>query len=119
MRETSERLLEKISIETCWALTAKVLITFAILRGSKIVVPLLGKDEGIFAPVWGLEKFEEINTRVWGDKNVKQFMQWVKETFNIPVEDAKGAAKLYIVATKLQSGPEWELEYADETRERV
>ena len=49
MGETSKKLLEKILAEMCWALTAKFLITFAILRGSKTLVPLLGKDEGIFA----------------------------------------------------------------------
>ena len=119
MGETSKKLLENIQTETCWALTAKFLITFAILRGSKTLVPLLGKDEGIFAPVWGLEKFEEINTSVWGDQAIKQFYLWVKGTFNIPVEDAIGAIKLVTAANKLQSGPEWELEYPEATRKRA
>lgn len=119
MGKTSKELLEKISAETAWALTAKFLITFAILRGSKTLVPLLGKDEGIFAPIWGLEKFEEINSSVWGDQAIKQFYRWVKETFNIPVGDAIGAVKLVTAAFKLQSGPEWELEYPEVSRERA
>ena len=78
----SEELLEKIPTERCWEISAKFLIEFAILRGSKIVVPLLGKDEGIFAPVWGLEKFEEIVAKVQGEGGKRHYLH-IKEKFLI------------------------------------
>ena len=46
-------------------------------------------------------------------------MPWVKETFNISVKDAIGAAKLRIVVATLQSGPEMETEIVEATPERT
>jgi len=46
-------------------------------------------------------------------------MPWVKEMFNIPVEDAIGAAKLVWVAARLMFGPEWEMKYVEKTTGRV
>ena len=87
MGETSKDLLENISIEKCWALTSKTLLNFAILRGSKTVVPLLGKGEGVFAPVMGWEKYKEIVIRVMGEAN-KKLNNLVKEMLNLPVKNA-------------------------------
>jgi hypothetical protein len=43
----------------------------------------------------------------------------IKKMFNIPVEDASGATTLYIVATILLAGPEWEFEIIKATKERA
>lgn len=118
MGETSKRLLEKIPAEKCWAITAKTLLNFALLRGSKTVVPLLGRGEGVFAPVMGWEKYKEIVIRVMGE-SVKNLHHRVKEMFDLPVENAVDAAKLHTVVGKLQSGPESEYELIEESRERA
>ena len=115
---TTETLLEKIPAEKCWALTAKTLLNFALLRGSKSVVPLLGKGEGVFAPVMGWEKYKEIVIRVMGEA-VKKLAHLVKEMFNLDVENAVDAAKLHIVTCKLQNGPESECKLIEESRERA
>ena len=114
----AEELLKKISPEKRWTITAKTLGGFLALRGDKIMPSVLGKDEGIIAPVLGWEKYLEINSKVFGD-GLKQFYRFVKETFNIPVEDAVGANKLAYVVVKLQAGPDWEVEFPEETKERV
>jgi len=111
-------LLERIPPEKCWAITAKILLNFIFLRGSISVVPLLGMGEGIIAPVWGWEKFREINTKIWAEIN-KKLLLYTKEKFNISVEDAVDAVHLICVMSHLQSGPEWEYEYSEATRERV
>jgi hypothetical protein len=111
-------LLEKIPTDKCWAITAQNLLRFALLSGSKCVVPLLGKGDGFFTPIWGQEKFEEINTSTITNVN-RNMILWVKKTFAIPVENASGAAKLGIVWTTLQSGPEWEHELVEATRKRA
>ena len=113
-----EELLKKIPPEKRWALTAKALLNLLFLRGSKTVVPLLGKGEGVFAPIMGWEKYNEIVIRVFGEAN-KKLLHWAKETFNIPVEDAIGAAKLNIVFGYLQSGPEWKYDIIEKSREKV
>ena len=65
----------------------------------------MGKVEGITAPVLGFEKWLEVNEKAWTE-GTEQFWQWIKETFNVPVEDAIGAAKVYELFCKLVSGPE-------------
>lgn len=113
----AEELLEKIPAEKRWAMTAKVLTGFNLLRIA-LIRSLMGKGEGIFAPVMGWEKYEEISTKTWGEGG-KRIFPWFKETFNIPVEDAIGAAKLYIVTCFLTAGPEDKFEMAEETPERA
>ena len=51
----AEELLEKIPAEKRWAITAKILTGFQVLRGEISVAPLLGIGEGVFAPVMGAE----------------------------------------------------------------
>ena len=53
MGETSKELLEKIPPEKCWAITAKILTTFAVLRGEKRVSTEMGTGEGIISPLLG------------------------------------------------------------------
>ena len=118
MGVTSKRILEKISVEKRWEITAKMLIIFSVLRGSKTLPSVLGTEEGIIAPVWGWEKWVEILTNVYVEDG-RQFYPWVKERFNIPVEDAIGAANLVWVAANLMFGPEWEMKYVEKTPERV
>jgi len=111
-------LLEKIPAETCWEITAKTLWRFLVIRGCKFFAPNLGKGDGIIAPVLGAEKWKEMVKKLWSD-GARKLYPWVKETFNIPVEDAVGASKLYIIAVKLLSGPEGEFEIVEATPERV
>ena len=113
-----EELLEKIPAEKCWEITAKILWRFLISTGVTIVAPEMGTGEGWIAPVLGWEKVEEIATKVWTEGG-RKFFPWVKEMFNIPVEDAIGAAKLSIVASRLMLGPETEFEYIEATPERT
>ena len=92
--------MEKRPVEKCWAIFSKILWRFTVLRGDKIVDPELGKEENVIAPVLRAEKWCEINDKIYSDGG-KIMLPWVKETFNIPVEDAIGAAKLVIVAAVL------------------
>ena len=114
----AEELLEKIPPEKRWAITAKTLLGMAVLQGEKKVAPEMCKDEGIIAPVLGAEKWKEINLKIYGE-GFLQMLLWVKETFNIPVEDAIGAANLAFVTFALAGGPGLEFEYVEKTRERV
>ena len=79
-----------------------------ILGGATIafvlLMPLLGKGEGFISPVMGLDKFQEIIDKSLAETG-KRYYPWVKQTFNISVEDAIGAVKFVIVAGTLQSGP--------------
>ena len=115
----AEELLEKIPPEKCWEITARILWRFITLRGDKLVAPELGKGMDIISPLWSKEKWFEIVEKGFGTEAGKKFMPWVKETFNIPVEDAIGAAKLLIVCGTLFLGPEQEIEIVEATPERV
>lgn len=114
---TTETLLEKISADQCWAITAKILTGLIVLRIIKARA-LFGKGEGILAPVMAYEKAMEISAKIM-DELSRKFFPWVKEMFNIPVEDAVEAAQLIWVAGILYTGPERESEIFEETRERV
>jgi len=114
----AEELLEKIPPENRWAITARTLWRFIVLRGDKIIAPLLGTAKDIISPLWSKEKWYEINDKIWGDGG-RYFYPWAKETFNIPVEDAIGAAKLLQFVEKLVLGPEQESEIIEKSRERV
>ena len=113
-----EELLEKIPIEKCWEITARTLLRFSVWRGSKSMPTLLGKEEGILSPVWGWEKWIEILTKIMGD-GAKRFYPRVKETFNVPVEDAIEISELAVACAILQMGPEFKFEVVEESRERV
>jgi len=118
MGETSKELLEKISAEKCWAISSKILNGFLILSGSKILPSVLGMSEGIISPVWGWEKWSEINIKVMSEIGKRHYL-FVKENFIIKVENAADAAKLFIVATRLAFGPGFEGEIAEATPERA
>ena len=114
----AEELLEKVPPETCWAITAKALTGFLVRRGEKRIAPDLGKSEGFISPIWSKAKWIEVGVKVFGDAGKKMLPQ-IKESFNIPVEDAIGAAKLVWVTARLMFGPEWEWKYLEKTPERV
>jgi len=38
-----------------------------VIRGEKIIAPILGKGEGILSPIWGAEKWQEIHIKIFGD----------------------------------------------------
>ena len=118
MGETSKDLLESISIEKCWAISAHILNGFLILSGSKILPSVLGMSEGIISPVWGWEKWSEINLKVMAELGKRHFL-FVKEKFNIKIENAQDAAKLLFVGTRLAFGPGFEGEIAEATPERA
>ncbi len=113
-----EELLEKIPPEKCWEITAKNLLRISVLRGVKTVMPILGTEEGFISPVRGLEKFQEIIDKVQAEGG-KKLYTWVKETFNLPVEDAIEADLLFTVVGALAFGSEWETEYVEKTPKRV
>ena len=110
-------LLEKIPVEKCWAITVKALTRLIALR-IHIARNLLGIGEGIISPIWGWEKYEEINTKIWADGGKKLF-PLVKKMFNILVEDAIGAAMLRIVVVTLTNGPELKYEIVESTPKRT
>jgi len=113
-----DELLEKIPTEERWAITAKILTRISVLRGSKTMPSVLGKEIGILAPVWGWEKWVEILVKIYSDLGQKM-LPWFLEILNIPVEDTIRAAKLSIVAWTLFSGPEVEAEIIEATPERA
>ena len=115
---TTKTLLEQIPAEKGWEITTNALLNLLFVRGSKTLVPLLGIGEGVIAPVMGWEKFKEVNNKVFSEINNKLRL-WIKETYNVPVEDAMGADKLSTIWCYLQSGSEWEFEIVENTRERV
>jgi len=111
MGETSKEILEKIPTEKCWAITANILFRFMVLRGEKLIAPQLGMGKDIISPLWSKEKWYEINEKILPDAGMKM-MPMFKEMFNIPVDDAIGAAKLVIVVATLFYRPElkwWEI----------
>jgi hypothetical protein len=111
-------LLEKIPAEKRWAITAKTLLRLFTSRGTKTIPLILSKGKGIFAPVMGTEKWTEILSKMYIDGATKNF-PWVKERFNVPVEDAIGAQNLVWIVAMLMDGPEWEGEYVEKTPERT
>jgi len=111
-------LLEKIPLEKCWAITAETLTRFVVSRILKTSTPFLGKDDGIFSLLSGWDKETEIKEKVYSEGGSKMF-PFTKEMFNIPVEDAVGAAKLTIVTGVLLEGPEFIPEIVEATPERV
>ncbi len=113
-----EELLEKIPPERRWAITAKYLLGIAVLQGEKKTAPEMIKDEGIIAPVLGAEKWIEMNVKIYGE-GILQSALWVKETFNLPVENAIEYCNLTVVNLTLCGGPELEFEYVEKTPERV
>jgi len=115
---TTETLLMQLPTETGWAITAKTLTSFIVSRMLKTSTPFLGKDDGILSLLSGWEKEVEIKAKIYAEGARKMF-PFIKETFNIPVEDAVGAANLLIVAATLMNGPETKFEIVEETPERV
>jgi len=110
--------LEKIPPEKCWEITSKILWRFLVFGGIKVILPLLSKDEGVYAPVWGWDKYEEINEKIFGDGG-RQMLPMVKKTFNMQVENAIDAAKLVTVAGTLVGGPENKYEIVEATPEKA
>jgi len=102
----AEAILEKIPIKTRWEITAKSL-TGATVGYELALLEILGK-----------EKSAEIEVKMWGEGG-KTFIPMIKEAFNIPVEDAIGAAQLITVAAVLGMGPECTDEIIEETKEMV
>ena len=115
----AEELLKKIPPEKCWEITAKTLMRILVVRDRMHVLPLLSEGEGIIAPVSAWEKWREMAADKGFGEHYTKLMSWVKETFNISVEDAIGAAKLRIVVATLQSGPEFTTEIVEATRKRA
>jgi hypothetical protein len=112
----AEELLKKIPPEKRWELTARFLTKLNTMRIHR-TRPHLGIGEGITSPIMGWEKFQEIQEKIWHD-NGRNFLPWIKETFNIQVEDAIGAIKLAIVAGRLNVGPAVENTIVEATPER-
>ena len=124
MEETSgekrgiAELLEKIPPEKRWEITAKTLWRLMVLRGVRTMPTVMGKAEGIISPVRGWEQWQEIATKIMID-GAKKMYPWIKELFNIPVEDAIGAAKLTMVYGYMLGGPEQKQQLVEATREKA
>jgi len=116
---TTRAIMEKFPVEKCWEITAKILGTFAVLRGEKRIVTEMAKGEGIISLVLGVEKWIELDKKAWGEESGRTAGPWIKKTFNIPVDDAIGAAKLMWVAFNLACGPEWESEIVEKRKEKT
>ena len=104
--EVKKWLEENVPAETRWAITAKT-FTGATHALANVLIEILGK-----------EKYQGINDQLWGEGS-KMVWPQMKESFNIPVEDAIGIAKLCGVIGFLQMGPEFEWETVEESPERV
>lgn len=70
-----------------------------------------------FGAVIGKEKLDELYSMVWGGGG-KQLKLWLKETFNMPVENAVDAINLHHLASTFVMGPEWEIEIIEEAKEK-
>ena len=103
----SEEIIKKISTEERLAWTARTHMATLVIRG-----------ETIFAPLIGAEKYKEINTEVYGEGG-KIMFPMVKDAFNIPVENAIGAANLIDVVINVSMTTEGESERIEETPERT
>ena len=100
-------ILEKIPAETRWAIFADVVVGGVVLRGEKVIAPVLGKS-----------KWLEINKKAWGEIGKRLFPR-AKENLNISAEDAGGAAKVAMVALALFGGPELTAELVEDSNERA
>jgi hypothetical protein len=67
--------------------------------------------------VLGMDKWQEIHDNLWGEGGKMTYPQ-IKKSFNIPVDDAIGAATLAGVVATLQHGPTYEWEVVEETPKR-
>ena len=84
----------------------------------KTSVPVLGKGNGFIAPVSGWETWRKITGKTYSTIGLMNYPR-IKETFNIRVEDADDAVKLYILVRTLLAGPEMEMEIVKATPERA
>ncbi|WP_287587776.1 hypothetical protein [Candidatus Borrarchaeum sp.] len=114
---TTKALLEQIPAEKGWEITAQALTRLVVLR-IHTARPVLGVGEGIISPIWGLEKYLEINTKIFGEGGKKLF-RMAKEMFDIKVNDSIDAANLSIVAAQLLCGPEQKTEIVEATPEKT
>ncbi|MFX1520887.1 MAG: hypothetical protein ACFFCD_13300 [Promethearchaeota archaeon] len=102
----AEEILKNIPVETKWAIT-----TQSFVGAYSAIIQLAG-------PHVGQEKLIELNNTVFVGGSKIAFPR-IKESFNIPVEDAIGAANLIEVVSELQMGTESEGEYVEKTPARV
>ena len=114
----TEELLEKIPPEKRWEITSKILSSIVVMRGEKIIAPELGKGEGITSPVLGIEKWKEINIKIFGEYE-KYMFPMIRDMFNIPVGNAKEVDDLAFVIGALETGPEWQGYFVEQTPEKV
>jgi hypothetical protein len=103
----SEEILKKITADEKLVWTARTHMATLVIRG-----------ETILAPIVGAEKFKEITENVYGEGG-KIMFPMVKDAFNVPVEDAIGAADLIDVVTLVSMSPEFESERVEESPERT
>ena len=107
-----------MSAEKRLAVTARILTGLYVISGDTAMIPLMSKGEEIFAPAEAFEKWTEILMNVFSNSAKKMFT-WAKETFNITVKDAIGAANLENVTCKLLQGPELQFEIVEASKERA
>jgi hypothetical protein len=104
--EIKKWLDENVPAEKRWAITAQT-FTGSDTAFNVFLIEALGK-----------EKLQELNDKFQGEGSKMVFPQ-MKESFNIPVDDAIGFSKLTGIIGFLQMGPEFEWETVEESPERV
>jgi len=97
---------EKVPVEDKWAFASNVFSGSAV----GLIAQLVG--------ALGKEKVIEILNGMWGGGG-KTLHPMIQQKYNIPVEDAAGAAKLSLVVGKVALGPEYTSEIVESTPERA
>ena len=72
----AQELLKKIPSEKRWAITAKALTGFYVMIALKANELVLGKGEGVIAPISGWEMRKDISVKVL-TLAAKRFYPWV------------------------------------------
>ena len=99
-------IVEKVPVEDKWAFSNNVWSGSA----AGLIAQLVGAV--------GKEKVTEILNQMWGGGG-KVLHPMIQEKYNVPVNDAAGAANLSLVVGKVALGPEYTSEIVEATPERA
>ena len=102
----ADEILKQTPCEMKWQITAQ-----SLTGGLASLDPILGE-------ILGVDQWKEINVQLAAEGG-KMLLPMIRENFNIPVEDATGAATLAKVTGILYMGPEFTTEIVKATPERA
>ena len=97
--------LENVSFEERWATATKAL-TGATHQESQALINALGQ-----------EKYDEVITEIWGEQG--KVCKEIVESLGLKVDSPKSAAEASEAVVTLLMGPEFKLEVAEDTPDRV